>query len=372
MSCSDAGYTQYALPDCAAAGDAVIGYTARNLDIWSTDTRVGIYTQDGVFCSGILIDGVTFRNSLFLGFHFDTTPSATTGGFRDITLKNVRGNIANTYAMCQFGSTGTMSVESFTADGIFPSNTVTGAYFYASPAVTIKNIAVSNWTRPRGATGAMFSIASGAAFDNLLIENFIIEADVTSSSAFAVYIGNVTSPGSVVFNQGILNTTAGSSGTCCLLQTTNNPPSYAAAKGIKFKGRSTSWDNLSTSTTAKMTFENCVLDGGFSLWTTGNPAFAIVVGGNSISSTQGVFNFYGAGVTYSFSVTGFDFNGNTFMTNYGAGSTYNVYGPTTGAPLDLTKVTMQTGALAYNSNAAFGTGVGIYAKGPTTATRIAA
>lgn len=341
FTCSDNGYTQYALPDCAAAGDSVIGYSGRNLDVWNSATRIGGYTQNGVTCSGISYENVTWRNAQLYCYHFDTTTGATSGGFSDVTINGQRGYFAQNSPMMLLGSSGTMTFNNVDAQSIYPSTPVSQHFFNVAPNCTVKKLSVEKWARPAGSTGYAVNIANGATVENIYSDNFQSIADVTSLHSGVVFVDASGVCGTIVCENGVIDTNAGSSETITLVKSVASP-ALVIARTVRFRGRSHAWEN---SNTGKLVCDNCILDGGQSFWTTGNAADIQIIGGRVLSASQGVVNFYGSSKAYTIRSKGLDDGGVPWMPNYGAGSTYNFVGDCSDVPVDLTKVARLAGSM---------------------------
>lgn len=105
----------------------------------------------------------------------------------------------------------------------------------------------------------------------------------------------------------------------------------------------------------------------------GDQGFDVVIDSPTFvtSLNAPIFNLYGTSKIYNISFGNIRDGGFTGW-GYGTTNTINLLSSDGSIGLDASKFTISNGCIFNNTNAGFGVGAGTYAKGPTTATRIAA
>lgn len=351
FSCSDAGYTQYALPDsCQTVGEAILGFTAE--DIWceSAVGSIAGYTADGAWCAGIVYRDVWVNQTGSHSIRFDTTPSATTGGIRDILIDDVTGNfgkVANIYGFA-LGGSGVMGIDSLKMTNIrAPLSSAGGTLMLMQGTTNVTSLEMDNISCVSGHYGNVLSMGSSCTITNGRVNGLDWEAYTTGS--LQLFVLNGATRRFTVSRSRIKNTNS-SAGTVALFYTANTNQAELFMDNVTFQQRSTGVINAAS---IPITFSNCVLDGGFAFHSSGIGCTLRILGGHVFSASQGVLNLYGSSVTYNVFIQGLNnAAGATVMPNYGTSSVYNWRNPSFDAAVDITKIARLAGATCLTSTAA--------------------
>ncbi|HBF34854.1 TPA: hypothetical protein DDW35_09865 [Candidatus Sumerlaeota bacterium] len=364
ITCNDA-----AIPsDAGASGDGVFGYSVRNLDIWSDKARLGCYLDNGRTISGVVYRDILLRNHETTAFHFDTGTTSTASAISDILIDGVKGRICNTSSqnLITVGGSGVMSIGSLVVRNIQPTNSVAGMLLLFSSGTTT-NYAEVSYQYAVAATQSAIMIGSGSKVNRLSVRGFRHSADTTSGSLFGVLCSGTV--GRIVFDDGVFLGTSGTGSIAGVYVPGAGSVGDVYFHNVEFGLRA---HGVNNGVSVKVTFDNCTLNGGLAFVSSSIGLSATVIGGFVVSSVQGVLNLYGTSQTYAVRVSGMDANGATVMASYGTSSTYNWSNPDGQAPVDGSKITPMSGALFYNSNSSYASGVGLYCKGASTVTRLSA
>ena len=203
---------------------------------------------------------------------------------------------------------------------------------------------------------------------NLIINKSVIDLDCTNSAydrSILKSAGSNTTVGNVFFNNVVITGIGASASYSVILA---DRAKNVVMEGCTIRGYGNIVDGGQIAIDLKvndLTTINCQFITG-SLATGSSVAFDNL---NAISSDATLLNFYGTARTYNLSLRGIKNSSGQALINYST-HTLNLNASDATVSVDGTKITPSTGALFYNTNAAYGTGVGVYVYGTSAAVKL--
>ena len=375
-------YSAINMPDCNGnIVDTIINDVQEEQG--SNHRTILLEANEGYGYIGVKINGVQSERVGYIAVHI-TSQDATSGFHQDVQISGISGGYGTTKAVGAVtisgpSTSGTLTVGDVNIDGIAPSALTSGAELIAvTGRLTFKTIKARNVVqRPLSVKNVAFINGANVTGDQFIIENSRADMDSSSNAganAYMVSLANasvkniiidkcyLTTAGAVVRVHGLCFVFAPGTTTrvdvsrsyhdgsslCCTAGSVTNVPTFALSQTRHNGGYGISIGNDACNINLSQVE---ILASSFGAF--------LNLGGTSKTyglETRGIRNTAAAtlmayGTTNTFNITGSD-GSMTFKTDT-AGHTFNI----------------STGAILNDTQAA---SPGIYAKGPTAYTRIAA
>lgn len=337
----------------------------------------------GHVISGVKIDGVQCMGVGYIAVQFCTNLTES-GTVIDADVRNISGGFGTAASgispvlITGPSSTGTLTVGNIMVDGVkcreassYHAVTLSGRLTFSE--VSIKNVK----QRPLSLEGVVLATGSSVVGDVLNVEDVRMDSDATNAAARmhvvkcassnikrtrisrasinsnggttrSSYFYQVFSPGANNRFEVVDSEINAAGGSFAELSTITNAPTLYA-RGVTVNAASNYFQSCS---------ENCTL----------------IASDIDVITLADFLIIAGTSKTVNLQMSNIRLNGQDFCTNYGTTNTINWTGGdgSCNVNFDATKFTFANGAVFYNTNAAFGAGIGLYGYGPGGATRLAA
>ena len=418
FTANNIGYTQYALPDDTGDFD---GVSVGNVDMdYALTNAVGMYPASGQKFRGFKFGRVINRSATNGTTVTVSSNSSLVGVVDDLTIDYLDGTgQLFGYNNCYIASL----TVGFVPPGVagLPDVGITTTGTTTSGSVSMTSVANTTGLL-RGAAVYGANIAPGARVIGISGSTVTMSQPAVASGAAAAVqflVPPARSKGVIVANAngkiGTLKlsghvymstlTTTSNQGVISFQQGNNSGAETVILDGVRLLGVGDNSKSASlflqgsTNTVASVIVSNPVIE-GFANLADGSGAYGtrfnvlnavmrdaqflfgdmngaqISVTGLSVENTLSgpTFNLYGTSHTYNLALQGVIDNNTSgqALIGYGTTNTINLKVSDGSIKVDGTKVTPATGAIFYNTNAAYGAGVGTYAMGAASTTRIAA
>lgn len=296
-----------------------------------------------------------------------------------VKISNVRGRYGFGGGAVHIGAGGagqTTTIGSVDIDGVYPESPLmnTAPVYVFHAGLDLNLVRIKNVVMPENSlVEAVIFTASGGTTNRAEVESIYFHGDYTNAAG-DIYA--VKCQASV--NDLKVNGYAGGSGSTrkgALLFLFSPVAGMKVEIGGRHEGSTRALITSTITNIPKVTIRNLTSNGQYCV--AGSDSLDLVVDGVSIEAASSGAGFLLAGTSkiYNLWMRGISNVGGiaTISSLTGTTCTYNLKGCDGSLELDGAKITAFTrGAMFWNTNAAYGAGVGLYATGASTTTRIAA
>jgi hypothetical protein len=300
------------------------------------------------------------------------------GTIGKVKISNVRGRYGfggGAVHITAGGAGQTTTIESVDVDGVYPASPSmdTAPVYIFHTGLALNRLRVANVVMPQDSlVEAVLFTASGGTTQRAEIEDIYFHGDYTNAAGdiYAVKC-------QAAVNQLKVNGYAGGSGSTrkgALLFLFSPVAGMQVEIGGRHEGATRAMITSTITNVPKVTIRGLNSAGQYCI--AGSDSLDLIVDGVSIEAASSGAGFLLAGTskTYNLWMRGISNVGGiaTMSSLTGTTCTYNLKGCDGSLELDGAKITTFTrGAMFWNTNAAYGAGVGLYAMGASATTRIA-
>lgn len=363
-------------------GGDIRGIEVTNVTGWhaSGGRCVTVVANAGNKISGVKIDGIhSFESNyiaVFLGV--DGTESGT---IQDADVRNISGGFASAAAGASAvvlggaSSVGTLTLGNIMVDGIKPRDPSSYQLVSCTGRVTFSEVSIKNVKqRPLSLVSAIVFNGANVIGDTVNVEDCRADFDLTNAAGNCrlVETSSTTIKRTRISKSSVYGTGSTRVGYFLIVFTPGASCRYEVVDS-EIAGNC-QMAELSTITNAPTLYYRGVTYNCANYFQSCGQDVNIIASDIDILAAVDIFIIAGTSKTVSFNCTNFRINGENFCTSYGTTNTISWAGGDGSFRLnfDASKFTFASGSLFYNTNAAYGAGVGMYAYGAAGSTRIAA
>jgi hypothetical protein len=367
------------------SGGSIRGVAFTNIMGWHTNVgrNVTCAINGGHVLSGLKIDGVHSFGSNFLAVFLgvDLTESGT---IQDADVRNITGGFASAasgtapVAIAGPSSVGTLTIGNVMIDGVKPRDPSSYFLVAISGRVAFKEISIKNVKqRPLSLEGLIQCNGANITGDVLNIEDVRLDSDATNAAA-RMHVCKFASADvkRVRISRASINSNAGTTRNSYFYQIfapgANNRFEVVDSEVNAIVGSMAEFSTITNAPT--LYYRGITFNAATNYFQSCNESCTVMASDIDVIACVDIFIISGTSKTVNFNLMNFRINGENFCTNYGTTNTLNWAGGDGSFRLnfDASKFTFASGSLYYNTNAGHGAGVGMYAQGAASGTRIAA
>lgn len=374
--------TEFATYDLANCDGDINNIQITNLhERQSTNHRcVLLEVAGGYTIRGVKIDGVQCMYSGYIAVML-TARDTYSGTITDVAIKNVAGGYGlrsvGTVLISGPSTSGTLTVGSVDIDGIYPDSPTSGeALVYSSGRLTGGILKMRNVIqRPLSLKSAVKLTGSNVTWKQVIAERMRGDFDAANAATNLQVLQLESGTFTHVVIRDSYCTTGGTNTQPCQFVTLFNPAAQSRVdiENCYHDGYTYAFKPATITNVPTVRLSGTKHNGVFVV--SGSDSFNLVVDGIEIIACSGgtAFNTGATSKTFGIHARGIKNTGAVTLWNYGTTNTFNVTGSdgTVTLKTDTAGHTfnISTGAILNDTQTA---AAGVYAKGPTTYTRISA